>query len=160
MLQCLLHCSLRFLEVWRRWQGDSELSQPLRPVRRDLQVKSVQEAVLPKHGLHSEAETLGPNRVLFGSLSHRVICVVCQLFCKRVADSQDYEWRTIQWKLWFYGLLDDSNVRPWKSGLFRCSAPCLLMRRSAHRLANEVMLASQVRSLDGQPVLTLEGLWF
>lgn len=52
-------------------------------------VKSVQEAVLPKHGLAAE----------------------------------DYEWRTIQWKLWFYGLLDDSNVR----------------------LANEVMLASQVR---------------
>ncbi|CAE7485825.1 ddiA [Symbiodinium microadriaticum] len=62
-------------------------------------VKSVQEAVLPKHGLAAE----------------------------------DYEWRTIQWKLWFYGLLDDSNVR----------------------LANEVMLASQVRSLDRQPVLDM-----
>ena len=30
---------------------------------------------------------------------------------------------------------------------------CLFMRRCAHRLANEVMLASQVRSLDRQPVL-------
>ena len=54
---------------------------------------------------------------------------------------QDHEWRSIQWKLWFFGLLDESNARPTRQILTPPGAVVL----ASSRLANEAMLASQVR---------------
>ncbi|CAE7543887.1 ddiA [Symbiodinium natans] len=70
-----------------------------------------------------QADRKGIAALVRDSKCEQVKAVQDEVLPKHGLAAEDYDWRTIQWKLWFYGLLDDSNVR----------------------LANEAMLASQVR---------------